>query len=75
MRISCVHGHWHDVSPTGLAIIIRGFQDGDLIRTRAFKENGYDFTFCVLEAFTPERISDFKRRYKGNAIVVDGVRK
>ena len=71
MRIRC-DDHWHDISPTGLAVIIRAFQEGDLTIV-----NG-DHTMqphCVRFAFTPDRVRDFKQRYKGNAIIFDGTPK
>lgn len=64
MRIKC-GDHWHQVSPTGMAIIIRAYQDGDLTSTRTHS------TRCVRFAFTTERVAEFMRLYKGNNILFD----
>lgn len=70
MLISCTcPKNWHEVSPTGLAIIVRAFQDGDLFHV----EHGGLTAMCIAQAFTPERVHEFVRKYKGNIISIDGV--
>lgn len=64
MRIKC-GDHWHQASPTALAIIIEAFQDGDLTFTKSSMPR------CVRFAFTAERLTRFKRLYKGNDIIFD----
>ena len=75
MRIQCKGcGRWHDISPTGLAVIIDGFQQGDLTHVQhALAETVEVVPVCVLGAFDdPARLKEFRRRYKGNVISVDG---
>lgn len=64
MRIRC-GDHWHHLSPTAMAIVIEGFQEGDLISTRTHAPR------CLRYAFTEERVKQFQRTYKGNNISFD----
>ena len=64
MKIACINGHWHDVSPTGLALVIKAFQEGDLQTVGTDGVNNE----CLLKAFTEDRVKDFNRRYRGHVI-------
>jgi len=70
VKIECLN-HWHDVSPTGLAVIVQAFQDGDLHRTVHTTHGMMVEPICVLEAFGKERVEDFLIRYHGHTISVD----
>lgn len=67
MKIACVNGHWHEITPTGLAVIVQAFIDGDLQR---IGPTGV-FALCLREAFTDKRVRDFEQRYAGNNISFD----
>jgi hypothetical protein len=67
MQITCVEGHWHEVSPTGLAVIVQAFMDGDM---QQVGRKGI-FPLCLKKAFTDSRVRDFMQRYAGNAITID----
>lgn len=71
MKVKCVCGNWHDISPTGLAIVIAAFQDGDLIHVNTTSTH----TECLVNAFRDTtRVREFKRRYKGNVVSIDSER-
>ena len=64
MRIKCPCGKWHNASTTALAVIIDAFQQGDLTRTGGE-------VLCFKEAFDPDRVMEFHRRYRNNIISFD----
>lgn len=73
MKIQCKCGQWHDISPTGLAIVVAAFQDGDLTHVHPGTEVATD---CILRAFDDSaRLAKFHKAYKGNIISVNGERK
>ncbi len=77
MRIRCLGcGEWHDISQTGMAIVIAAFQDGDLTKVTKTETSGFALSAqCMLVAFDDnERIHQFRQRYKGNQIKADGAR-
>lgn len=67
MKISCINGHWHEITPTGLAVIVSAFMEGDLQRVVG---TGV-YPVCLKEAFTDARVRDFEQRYAGNNISFD----
>jgi len=85
MKLECGN-HWHEVSPTGLLLVIQAFQQGDLHKMQSVSRsdtasNGTKlvvlsaFTVeaqCITGAFTKERVEDFLNRYHGHTIQVDG---
>lgn len=76
MKIECTCGKWHEISATGLAIIIAAFQSGELTRVHGSQALVSLEPVCITTAFTDtERIASFHQRYKGNIISVDGERK
>lgn len=70
MRVRCVCGDWHEVSPTGLALIVGAYQDGDMQR---IGKEGVT-SLCIAEAFTDWRREEFNRRYNGNVITITSYR-
>jgi len=68
MKIACVCGRWHDVSPTALAVVVHAFIDGDLQTVRP----GEITPSCISAAFTPERVTTIRERYGPNVIKFDG---
>ena len=71
MKIECKN-HWHDVSPTGVALIVQAFQDGDLQQVTHTNHGLTIEWICLVEAFRSERVNDFLSRYHGHTISVDG---
>jgi len=71
MKLLCVCKKWHDVSPTAMAVVIEAFIDGDLQTVDMPKEGGIK-AICMLNAFTEERMVEFRRRYQKNAMKVNG---
>jgi hypothetical protein len=73
MKIQCKGcDRWHDVSPTGLTVIIDAFQAGEL----TIVQHDELVTVCLLTAFDDQaRLALFKQRYKGNIISAEGQRK
>lgn len=71
MKVRCVaDGQWHDLSPTALAAVVEGFQEGDL---QSVKVTGGLLTVtsrCILEALTEERLEKFRTRYPGHKVTV-----
>lgn len=81
MKVECLN-HWHEVSPTGLLLVVQAFQQGDLHTLKS----SYPFPkgpvgvgryaivepLCILNAFSDERVKDFQSRYHGHTISVDG---
>jgi hypothetical protein len=71
VKVECVCGKWHDVSPTALAVIVSAFMDGDM---HTITSNGLA-PICLSEAFNnDERVNRFLRRYPKHVIVFDGVK-
>lgn len=68
MKIECVCGKWHEVSPTGVALILGAMADGDLQRISKTGVN----SLCIGLAFTEERVVKFGRQYMKNGIMFDG---
>lgn len=64
MRVRCVCGDFHEVSPTGLALVIAAFQSGDM---QTIGHEGVQ-SVCLQTAFTNERIMQFTRMYPGKMI-------
>ena len=60
MKVRCACHRWHDVTPTGLALVIDAFVDGDLFTTKLE-------VLCYLKAFTRERVARFESMYPGSA--------
>jgi len=71
VKIEC-KDHWHDVSPTGLALIVQAFQQGDLQWVMRTNSGVTIEWMCITVAFTNERVKDFQSRYHGHTISVDG---
>lgn len=62
-------GKWHQVSPTGMAIIIHAYTTGMM---QTIGKDGVT-PVCFIKAFDdPEIIAEFRRRYAKNTIRFDG---
>lgn len=59
---------WHRLSPTAMAVVIHSYGLGDLQRVG---KNGVLTLVCIREAFTPDNVVEFRRRYQKNDIKVD----
>lgn len=71
MEIPCSSGHWHDLTPTAMAVVIQAFQDGDM---QTIGKGGNLTPLCLLDAFSDkERVKNAMRQHKNSTIVVDGV--
>lgn len=70
MRVECVCGRWHDITPTGLALIVYAFQRGDLHRQTRVGPT----SICIAEAFKDKALVEkFVRRYPGNRVGISGL--
>lgn len=69
--LSCVAcGNWHQISPTGMAIIIHAYSTG-MMQTVG---RGGILSVCMRRAFEDETVlADFRRRYAKNSIRIDGI--
>lgn len=61
MKVQCSCKRWHDITPTGLALIVDALVNGDLTTTK------YN-VLCLLTAFTRERVAKFQKRYPGSSL-------
>ena len=61
--------HWHEVTPTGLVLILDAVRDGDLLRVSA---EGVSVD-CYKWAFTQERVASTVVRYPSRRIGFDGI--
>lgn len=67
MNIECVCGDWHPLTAAGMAVVIFGFQAGDLTNVG---KNGMT-TCCILEAFTEENKETIRRRYRSHRLLME----
>lgn len=63
MKIECVCGEWHDLSPTAMVVALRAYMEGEMQTVKRTVN-----PVCILQAFTKDRVSDVASKYKGNAI-------
>lgn len=63
MKIECVCGEWHDLSPTAMVVALRAYMEGDMQTVKRTVN-----PVCILQAFTKDRVADVATKYKGNAI-------
>jgi hypothetical protein len=66
MIVACGE-HWHNISPTGLVVVVEAFMAGEL---HAMTSAGVG-VLCLARAFTVTRVVSVGRRYKGNVIRCD----
>lgn len=67
MKVKCdACGRFHEVSPTGMAVIISAFQDGDLQRVTG---KGVEPT-CLGDVFTPETLRRWRRKMDTKTVIV-----
>lgn len=75
MRVRCggqssgPEAHWHEVTPTGLVLILDAVREGDLLRVTS---DGVSVD-CYRLAFTVERVASTVVRYPSRRIGFDGV--
>lgn len=67
MKIACIEGHWHEVTPTALAIILAAYLDGDL---QTVSKDGVT-SLCFATAFDRERVAAFQQKWPGHVISFD----
>lgn len=66
MKIMCEGcGGFHDISPTGMAVIITALQEGDLQRVTG---NGVT-PLCLGAIFTPETMQKWRRRIDSKTVI------
>ncbi len=72
MRVRCGTGegeHWHDISPTGMVVVLEAIREGDLLTVST---TGVSIK-CYKEAFTVGRVGSARVRYgPKNVIKLDG---
>lgn len=69
MQVECVCGRWHNVSPTGLALVLHAYANGDL---QTVGKQNIVANECIGKAFDDDRVKEFQRRYVKNDITFDG---
>lgn len=66
MKVKCEGcSGFHDVSPTGMAVIISAFQDGDLQEVTG---DGVK-ALCLSDAFTPDAMKKWRAKMSTKTIV------
>ena len=66
LKVSCEGcGGFHDISPTGMAVVIQAFQQGDLQR---IGQDGVT-PLCLGGAFTPETLKAWRSRMSAKTVV------
>lgn len=68
MKVECICGKWHDITPTGLALVVFCYQNLSLL---TMNRNG-PTPMCMAEAFSDESLVEmFRRRYPGNLVGIN----
>lgn len=67
MKVACIENHWHEVTPTALAIILSAYFEGDL---QTVGREGV-VSLCMVAAFTRERVIAFQQKWPGHVISFD----